>query len=71
MSSLNRWVDHVAKSQREGIERVQRGEKDGRGGWAGKLILNKCFVHEPFIECLFFYFTNVFWLIVFLTQTSM
>ena len=29
-------VDHVAKSQREGIERVQRGEKDGRGGWAGK-----------------------------------
>ena len=56
MSSLNRWVDHVAKSQREGIERIQRGEKDGRGGWAGKkrkLIL-KCFVHEPFIECLFF-----------------
>lgn len=40
MSSLNRWVDHVAKSQREGIERVQRGEKDGRGGWVGKKKIN-------------------------------
>ena len=45
---------------------------EGEGGQVKrKLILNKCFVHEPFIECLFFYFTNVFWLIVSLTQTSM
>ena len=39
MSSLNTWVDHVAKSQREGVERVQRGEKDeGEGGLVKKKI---------------------------------
>ena len=27
---------------------------EGEGGQVKRLILNKCFVHEPFIECLFF-----------------
>ena len=53
-----------------GFKEEKRMEGEG-GQVKRKLILNKCFVHEPFIECLFFYFTNVFWLIVSLTQTSM
>ena len=28
---------------------------EGEGGQVKRLILNKCFVHEPFIECLFFF----------------
>ena len=27
---------------------------EGEGGQVKRLILSKCFVHEPFIECLFF-----------------
>ena len=44
---------------------------EGEGGQLKRKLAFKCFVHEPFIECLFIYFTNVFWLIVSLTQTSM
>ena len=44
---------------------------EGEGGQLKRKLVFKCFVHEPFTECLFFLLYKCIWLIVSLTQTSM